>query len=197
MIVRFEGAHAIERLRHRLSRETDPLVQLSGAIGMLLYRQPLDEPMMSLALDTVSGRFPDLLADYDRLPCSLGAVTLFAVLAEQHSEAAHARLEELIEATSRKSYLAEYEAAGLLYLATAPNGDRFPPGPLTCEQGRAIETVACATWSRQPFEQIRGGRPVLRLQRVLRAFGLPDDVNGLRDRLGYPPRPDAFPSSGR
>jgi hypothetical protein len=192
-----EEAQAIERLRGRLSHETDPLARLSMTVGLLLHRQPLDGPAIDLALAAVAGRLPDLLADYNRLPCSLGAATLFALIAEQHPEAARARLPEFIEAISGESYLAEYEAAGLLYLAAEPNGDGFPPGVLTHEQRQALEAVACATWCRRPFERIRGGRPVPRLQRVLRAFGLPDDVNGLRGRLGYPPRPDAFPSSGR
>jgi len=192
-----EEAQAIERLRGRLSHETDPLARLSVTVGLLLHRQPLDGPTIDLASAAVAGRMPDLLSDYNRLPCSLGAATLFALIAVQHPETACAWLPELIKTTSGESYLAEYEAAGLLYLAAAPNGDRFPPGVLTSKQRQSIETVACATWCRRPFERIRGGRPVPRLQRVLRAFGLPDDVNGLRGRLGYPPRPDAFPSSGR
>ncbi len=192
-----DDPHAIARLRDRLPREPGPLARLALTIGLLLHHQPVDASALDLALDAVAGRSAQLLSDYNQLPCSLGAAALFAVIAERYPAAARARLDALIDACSREVYLADYEAAGLLYLATAGQGARLAPGEPLPEQRRAIETVACATWAGHPFERIRGESPVPRLQQVLRAFELPDDINGLRERLGYPPQADALPASGR
>lgn len=187
-----DDPQGIRRLRERLVEETDPLPRVTAIIGLLLHRETLDRPSMELVFDLIAGRFPELLADYNRLPCSLGGAAVFAIVAEHFPQTARARIDTLIDTCAQAPFLADYEAAGLLYLATAAQADRFPPGEqLTPIQRRAIETVACATWDQRPFEQIADQRPVARLQQVLRAFGLPDSIDGLRRRLGYPARPSA------